>query len=378
MADLLLLGMTHYPLLATTDDMMAALLRNTLKDPLIPAESADPKNWPAAAQAEWADDEARGSAAGHRAALVEGFAEARQAIEDFNPDAILVWGDDQYENFHEDIIPPYALLAYGDIESRPWQKYPWPNVWDEPKDKAFKVKGRPDIARWLAEKLLDNGFDVSYAYKPLHFDGLAHAFLNTQLFLDYDRKYDSDNFPWPLVCMPINCYGRRVIAARGFAKPFGEALELDPPSPSPRRLMDVGGAVARFLKESPWRIAMVASSSWSHAFLVDKTWRIYPDIPNDRRLYNALAEGNWSEWENTTTADIEDAGQQEVLNWFALVGAARELGIGAPVEHKFVETHCFNSNKVFARWNPVAGAAGSAGGNGPAGSGSASGSGALS
>ena len=349
MADLLLLGMTHYPLLATTDDMMAALLRNTLTDPLIPADASDTANWSPAMQAEWGADEARTSAAAHRAALRTGFSAARSALEEFKPDAILVWGDDQYENFKEDIIPPYSLLAYDDIESHPWEKYPWPNVWNEPKDMAVKVKGRPDIARWLAERLLDNGYDVSYAYQPLHFNGLAHAFLNTQLFLDYDRT----GFPWPLVCMPINCYGRRVIAARGFAKPFGEELELDPPSPTPRRLMDVGGAVARFLQESPWRIALVASSSWSHAFLTDKTWRLHPDIESDRRLYDALAAGDWDEWERTTTAQIEDAGQQEVLNWFALCGAARELGLGAPVAHNFVETHCFNSNKVFARW-PVA------------------------
>ena len=353
MADLLLLGMTHYPLLATTDDMMAALLRNTLKDPLIPVDAANSANWSPAMQAEWGIDEARASAAAHRAALRAGFEEARMALEEFQPDAILVWGDDQYENFREDVIPPYALLAYDDIDCHPWEKYPWPNVWDEPKDKTFRVKGRPDIARWLAEKLLDDGVDVAYAYQPLHFNGLAHAFLNTQLFLDYDRTYGSHGFPWPLVCMPINCYGRRVIAARGFAKPFGETLDLDPPSPTPRRLMDVGGAVARHLHESPWRVALVASSSWSHAFLTDKTWRLYPDIPSDRRLYDALAEGRWGEWEATSTAQVEDAGQQEVLNWFALCGAARELGLGAPEAHTFIETHCFNSNKVFARWPVV-------------------------
>ena len=349
MAELLLLGMTHYPPLAATDADMAGLLRGALKDPNLPPEEADPANWPPAMQAEWGHDEARASAAHHRAQLLDGFGRARQALEDFAPDAILVWGDDQYENFKEDIIPPYALLAYEDIESRPFEKLPWPNVWGEPKDKSFTVKGRPDIARWLAEKLLDDGVDVAYAYKPLHFQGLAHAFLNAQLYLDYDRK----GFPWPLVCMPINCYGRRVIAARGFMKPIGEKLQLDPPSPSPKRLMDVGGAVARHLKASPWRVALVASSSWSHAFLTDKTWRLQPDIASDRAYYEALAAGDYGKWESTTTEQIEDAGQQELLNWFALFGAARELGLGGPVEHNFVETHCFNSNKVFARW-PVA------------------------
>ena len=37
MAELLLLGMTHYPPLAAKDDDMAGLLRGMLKDPGIPA-----------------------------------------------------------------------------------------------------------------------------------------------------------------------------------------------------------------------------------------------------------------------------------------------------------------------------------------------------
>ena len=346
MADLLLLGMTHYPLLATTDAEMASLLRTMMKDPAVPAEASNSDNWPVAMRAEWGDDEARSSAAAHRAALLAGFASARQAIEAFEPDVLLVWGDDQYENFREDIVPPYALLAYDDLDAHPWAKYPWPNVWNEPKDTAVRVKGRPDIARWLAEQLLESGIDVAYAYEPLHHPGLAHAFLNTQLFLDYDRV----GFPWPMVCMPINCYGRRVISARGFVKPFGAEMVPDPPSPSPRRLMDVGAAVARSLKQSPWKVALIASSSWSHAFLTDKTWRLQPDTASDRSHYEALVAGDYARWELTTTAEIEEAGQQELLNWFALFGAARELGLGGPVEHTFVETHCFNSNKVFARW----------------------------
>ena len=52
MADLLLLGMTHYPLLATTDAEMASLLRNMMKDPAVPAEASNPDNWPAAMRAE--------------------------------------------------------------------------------------------------------------------------------------------------------------------------------------------------------------------------------------------------------------------------------------------------------------------------------------
>jgi hypothetical protein len=346
MADLLLLGMTHYPPLAATDEDMAGLMRMMLADPGIPAGAKDPASWSPEAQAEWGDDEGRSAAAAHRTVLRHGFSRLRAELDAFAPDALLVWGDDQYENFREDVVPPYAVLAYDDVETEPWAHYPWRNVWGEAKDHAHKVRGRPDIARWLAARLLEDEIDVAYAYQPLHHAGLAHAFMNTQLYLDYDRV----GFPWPMVCMPINCYGRRVVAAHGFCRPYGEALDLDPPSPTPRRLMNVGGAVARHLEASPWRIAIVASSSWSHAFLCDKTYRLVPDTTSDRALYDALVAGDFDRWEAATTEQIEDAGQQEVLNWFALAGAARDLGLGGPSWSTFVETWCFNSNKVFASW----------------------------
>ena len=93
--------------------------------------------------------------------------------------------------------------------------------------------------------------------------------------------------------------------------------------------------------------SIVASSSWSHAFLVDKTFRIQPDVASDRRLYEALVAGDYAFWENYTLAQLEDAAQQEVLNWFALVGAMKELGLKLEWSD-FVETWVFNSSKVAA------------------------------
>ncbi len=346
MAELLLAGVTHYPPLSMQDADMAGILRGYLRDEGIPASERDPANWPAAMQAEWGGDGAVASAAEHRRLLVDGFDRVRGEIEAFDPDFILVWGDDQYENFREDLIPAFALLAYDDLEAQPWARFPRPNEWGEPADHAIKVKGKPDAARWLAGQLLADGIDVAYAYQPLHHPSLAHAFLNKVLYLDYHRV----GFPWPMVAMPINCYGSKVISAKGGIVPFGQELVADPPAPSPRRLMQVGAATARALAASPWRVAVVASSSWSHAFLVDHTWRLRPDTTADRRLYDALTVGDFDTWQQTPLSSVEHAGQQEVLNWFALMGAVQELGRTTPDWHTFIETWCFNSNKVFSVW----------------------------
>ncbi|MGH7749099.1 MAG: extradiol ring-cleavage dioxygenase, partial [Candidatus Dormibacteria bacterium] len=78
-----------------------------------------------------------------------------------------------------------------------------------------------------------------------------------------------------------------------------------------------------------------------------KTWHIRPDTPADQHLYDALVRGDWDTWTATTGADVVDAGQHEMLNWFCLAGAMNELGL--PLSWSdFVPTDVFNSNKCFA------------------------------
>jgi hypothetical protein len=359
MAEILGLGLSHYPLLCVPDASMASLLGWTLEDPDIPAMEKDPINWPARMQQEWSNDRGAAAAGQHRAELVRNFDRARDALDAFKPDAVLIWGDDQYENFKEDVIPPWTVCAYPDMEVRPWghahessAMNDKVNVWGESKDTSFLLRGRPDIAKQLATGLLQEDIDVAYAYKPLHHKSAGHAFINATLFLDYHRR----GFEHPVIMMPLNCYGRKVISNKGFFTRFSHDVEPDPPSPSPRRFMQMGAAVARVLKASPYRIALVASSSWSHAFLCDRTWRLRPDTETDERLYAALRAGDYDAWERVSLDDIEGAGQQELLNWFALLGAMRELQ--APLAwSKMVPTDVFNSNKVFVQYGPVGGPA---------------------
>ena len=351
MGEILGLGTTHYPPLNGPDQNMARILRTVLQDPGLPERYRDPANWPEPLRREYGNDGGTAAAASHRESLVHHFRRARRLLDEFRPDVVIIWGDDQYENFKEDIIPPFCILALDAIEARPWQRDGAPhNVWGEGPETVFHLKGHRAAGKELARRLLEQGVDVSYAYKPLHYPGLAHAFLNTVMFLDYDRA----GFPYPVVPFQVNCYGRKVISQRGYrgslVHPLG-ADQLDPPSPTPARCMAVGAATARAMQESPWRTALIASSSWSHAFLTDKNYQLYPDVPADRRLYEALRVGDYDTWRQTPLSAIEESGQQEMLNWYMLAGAMAELG-RKPDECDFVETWAFNSNKCFAVFGP--------------------------
>src|SRR5437867_3241557 len=78
---------------------------------------------------------------------------------------------------------------------------------------------------------------------------------------------------------------------------------------------------------------------------------LYPDIPADRALYEALAAADYRTWRGTALSAMEESGQQEMLNWMCLAGAMAELG-RKPTETAWIETHIFNSNKCFAYFLP--------------------------
>src|SRR5262249_26995391 len=218
----------------------------------------DPKRWPEPMRKEWADPLA--AAKEHRARLVSGFRKAREALDAFNPDFVLIWGDDQYENFREDGVPSFCVFAFDEVESKPYARpgRSNANVWNEGPETVIRTKGHHAAASTLAAKLIKEDYDVSYAYRMRYENGLPHAFINTLLSLHYDRK----GFPYPVVPFHVNCYGSSVIAKRGStAHLTGEADPnlVDPPGPNPRRCFDVGAAVAKALADSPWRVALIAA-----------------------------------------------------------------------------------------------------------------------
>jgi hypothetical protein len=343
MGEILGIGATHYPPGLVPDEYKPwPLARMLHSDPRIPEHMRDPANWPEPMRLEFGEDEGIAAHKAHRARVFSAFRTIREEIDAFKPDLIVMWGDDQYENFKEDIIPPFCVLAYEKLDFMPYKRLRGrPNIWGEPEDKVFSNAGHHAAGRFLARRLLEEGIDMSYAYRPLHEDGLGHAFANTLLFLDLDRK----GFDYPVLPVAVNCYGSNVIRNRGGGTQYSD--EPDPPSPSPRRCFEMGQATARVLKESPWRVVLMASSSWSHGFLTEKNHYMYPDLAADRALLGQLQAGEYDKWRDLSLQQMEAAGQQEVLNWVCLAGAMAEL------EYKMTlldwcETWLFNAPKCLA------------------------------
>src|SRR6187551_172951 len=116
MGEVLGIGCPHGPHLRFTDESMAnEYFRFNLRSEKIPAHLKDPANWPAQMREEYGDDDGVAAARRHRAEALKGYRAARKAIDDFNPDFVVMFGDDQYENFREDVLPPFCVYAMDEI-----------------------------------------------------------------------------------------------------------------------------------------------------------------------------------------------------------------------------------------------------------------------
>ena len=253
----------------------------------------------------------------------------------------MVWGDDQYENFREDVIPPYCIYAHESFEFAAACQI---TSGTSRRTRSFALPGHVTAAKYLARGLIEAGFDTAYSYKPLHHP-LGHAFANAVLYLDYDRK----GFPYPIIPFAINCYGRRVIAQRGglpvFENPPSEA-HLDPPAPTPaatvrsrrrhcahlrgeslaRRAAGIVGLVARVPhREEPFSLSGHAGRSASVRCVARGQLRRVAQL-SSRLGGGERAAGN---------PELDVPG-----------GALEELE-RKPAETEFIDTWIFNSSKCF-------------------------------
>jgi hypothetical protein len=345
MGELLGIGMTHGPMFQFPDENMADILRRDLMKKNVPQEMRDPLNWPVAMREEWGSDEGLRAARQHRQDVVGAFRRIRSELEEFNPDFVLVWGDDQYENFREDIVPAFCVYIYDELECLPYANSPSirarTNVWNQPPDKVITMRGHQEAAGFLTRELLASDFDVAYAFKPHHHPSLAHAFMRTLVYTDYDQE----GFRWPMIPFHVNCYGSAMIDRAQNAS----SIIAFPPAPSPRRCYDLGKAVGDILHRSDYRAAVIGSSSWSHAFLTEKHHRLYPDVETDRMRFNELQKGEQSKWRDLSLEDLTNAGEHEMLNWICLAGAMEGR---KPDYAEMAETYIFNSTKVSAIFRP--------------------------
>jgi 3-O-methylgallate 3,4-dioxygenase len=266
-------------------------------------------------------------------ALERGFARVQTAVsmvsrtlrETPGLDAIIIFGDDQHEQFGDGNMPAIALYhgAACDVHEPNRAHIPWSGK-TEHRDQisslmAATLPAYPvatGLANHLLESLTDQDFDVARVDR-LNERGLGHAFS----FL-YQRLWPECTVP--IIPVMLNTY-------------------YPPNQPTPRRCYGLGTAVRKAVASWPGgkRVAVIASGGLSH---------IVVDEPLDRHVLEGLRDRDRDKLISVPREKLR-GGTSEILNWIALGGTVDGLTMNVidyiPGYRSLPSTGC---GMAFATW----------------------------
>jgi hypothetical protein len=325
MAEILGIGCSHAPQTLLPPEKWHDLRQIIFRPERIPNYKPS-----ASAIAEFGDDNGLTHDRTNHKKIMDAFAVLRDKLHAWKPDLMVVIGDDQAENFKNDNLPVFALYTGAEAFATPFfRKIDAVNNWGAPPDARYTFSCPQPFAQDMRDFLINDGIDITSANELKGWEhGLAHAIINPLLFLNMDGTI-------PVLPLFVNCLGEE--AGPGY-----------PPRPTAKRSWEVGRSIRRFLDTRAERVAIVCSSSWSHAQLTYRYDRCAFDEESNRRTLEWLKEGNLSKTAERTPEDIYLSGDHEFLNWILGMGA---IGDGKPAN--IVEVLSEQSQisfKVFCYW----------------------------
>lgn len=217
-----------------------------------------------------------------------------EALQKANADIVVVFGDDQQEQFHDDNMPMFAIYhgkTLPVVKNHGLRPSGWKdaerNGWAET---LSEYDTASDLANHLIVALTDAEFDITRCSKLRAEIGVGHAFS----FL-YRRILPGGKIP--MVPIMVNTY-------------------YPPNQPTPKRCYAFGKAVRKAIEgwNSDKRVALLASGGLSHVVIDEEIDAMTIDglkNKNPETLYRLPRERLWG-------------GTSEILNWVALAGAMED------------------------------------------------------
>ncbi len=233
----------------------------------------------------------------------------RTQLSKARPDALIVFGDDQLEQFNFGNLPAFCVFVGESISGyRISRFFGLPIGRDRPlrpktPEHWVTLKGHPALAKKLVTELVSRRFDMAFSAEGSG-DGIGHAFTRPLEYLVPDATI-------PIVPIYINCY-------------YG-------PQPTGRRCYELGRAVREIVDAWPSeaRIAVIGSGGLWHTPMEPNA---HIDRAFDRQILDALARGDGETMaaifdSRRPELDPADAGQVDRVSG----GTGMILGLGSGV-----------------------------------------------
>ena len=295
MAEILGIGCTHAPMILYPPEHWVNVRKRLSAG--IPNYQPSPK-----LVEELGDDNGLAQDRYNHKRIGDAFQVLRDKLHSWKPDAVILIGDDQAENFKRDNLPTFCIYTGSEVQGQPFHAASDDNnVWKISPDARFSYRCPDNLARDMVAHVIRDGFDMSSSTELKGWEfGLPHAHINPLMYLDQDGEL-------PILPLFVNCYGE-------------EAGEGYPPRPTAKRCYELGQSIRRFLDTRTERVAVIASSSWSHFFLTAKFDRCEFDAEFDHHNLELLRRGEGSKLAELTPEEIQQSGDHEFLNWIITLG----------------------------------------------------------
>jgi len=230
--------------------------------------------------------------------LFDAFAESHRWLMSFRPDVLVVIYNDHVDQYFYDAWPTFSIgLA---------DEYQIPDEGFGARDFP-PVPGHEALARHVATKMVDGGFDLAASHRM----SLDHGFLSPMPLLDEGWKL-------PVVPITINVVVK--------------------PLPSPRRCWELGTALGKAIASYPekLRVAIMGTGGLSHQLTGPNCGRVAPTWD---RKFMKLIERSPRKLTSYTMEDFARLGGDhsiEVVQWIAMRAA---LPANAQAELRFYYPH---------------------------------------
>ncbi|MBV9329579.1 MAG: hypothetical protein JO352_38240 [Chloroflexi bacterium] len=229
-------------------------------------------------------------AAEKHAACMQAIAELREHLRLARPDLVVMFGDDQEENFPRTAMPPFAAFIGDETFGYPFKLLD--NYFGESPGEPVTVRGSSDVARRLVSATSEAGFDVAYSESlPDTRWGLPHSIIRLVHLLGIQV---------PVLPIFINA--------------------LYEPAATPRRCYGLGQAVGEFLEsetDRDLRITVIGSGGLSHTPRGPLAG--YINAEHDRWVIEQLRAGQGEALGKLTTDELWQGANHELREWLPAI-----------------------------------------------------------
>ncbi len=223
------------------------------------------------------------------------FAVLRQQLEAYQPDALIVIGDDQGDMFDASLNPTFCLFTgesrwgldgtgYRPLDSR----------------KRIDFPCHAELARYLHRGLVKRGFDIA---ESASFTPRGNPDVGVSHMVAHPIPTLVPNLDIPIIPFFMN--------------------EYYPPLPTAERCYDLGATIAEVMAERPERIAIYASGGLSHDPGGPRAGWV--DEPLDRWFLERLERNDGEALKHLFMFDSDTmrGGTGEIRAWISVAGAMR-------------------------------------------------------